>query len=400
MISDKRILLIISGGIAAYKTPELVRQLTKMGAKVRVVLTESGSQFVAPMALEALTQDTVYQDLFSLTDENTMGHIELSRDADLLIVAPATADIMAKMATGQANDLATTVLLATDKPVVIAPAMNVRMWEHEATRANLKTLITRGIHVIGPGEGDMACGEFGMGRMSQPEEIVETVQRFFAGHGRLSGKRAIVTSGPTHEPIDPVRYIANRSSGKQGHAIARALARLGADVTLISGPTALEPPAGVQVIDVQSAQDMMEAALSQLPADIAVCAAAVADWRVTGNADQKMKKTKGELPSLNLTENPDILKTLGSNKKNRPTLLIGFAAETENIIKNAQSKLRAKKCDWVLANDVSTLTDTFGGDHNTIHLVHKDGVEDWPRLSKEAVAEKLAERIADKLEKL
>lgn len=401
MITNKRILLIVSGGIAAYKTPELVRQLTKAGARVRVILTEAGEQFVTSMTLESLTGDTVYQDLFSLTDENTMGHIELSRDADILVVAPATADIMAKMATGQASDLATTALLATDKPVVIAPAMNVRMWEHPATRENLSTLMSRGIHVIGPDEGDMACGEYGMGRMSEPAEIVETVIRFFRGSERLGGVRAIVTSGPTYEPIDPVRYIANRSSGKQGHAIASALASLGAEVTLVSGPTNLANPDGVNVVKVQSAIEMMAACESALPAQIAVCAAAVADWRVATEASEKMKKTGKGLPALKLTENPDILSTLGHNKKHRPEFLIGFAAETENIVKNAQAKLAAKKCDWILANDVSSATGTFGGDHNTIHLVTGPGkkdVEDWPRLSKIEVAAKLADRIADTIE--
>ncbi|MBT4890377.1 MAG: bifunctional phosphopantothenoylcysteine decarboxylase/phosphopantothenate--cysteine ligase CoaBC [Rhodospirillales bacterium] len=398
MIIDKRILLVVTGGIAAYKTPELVRQLTKAGARVRVILTKGGAQFVTPMTLEALTQDTVYQDLFSLTDENSMGHIELSRDADLVIVAPATADIMAKMAAGMADDLATTALLATDKPVIIAPAMNVRMWEHPATRDNLKTLISRDITIIGPDEGDMACGEYGMGRMSAPEEIVETAVRFFSASGRLSGKRAIVTSGPTHEAIDPVRYIANHSSGKQGHAIASALAAQGCEVTLVSGPTNQSNPAGVHVVPVRTAREMLAACVASLPADIAVCAAAVADWRVSDEASQKMKKDGKSLAPLELCENPDILKTLGNSGTQRPGLLVGFAAETENIIDNARVKLSTKNCDWVLANDVSSDAGTFGGEHNTIHLVQQDDVEDWPRLTKDAVAEKLASRIADTLE--
>ncbi len=400
MINNKRILLIVTGGIAACKTPELIRQLTKAGARVRVILSKGGAQFVTPMTLGALSGDTVYQDLFSLTDENTMGHIELSRDADLVVVAPATADIMAKMAAGLTDDLASTTLLATDKPVIIAPSMNVRMWEHPATRNNVKTLISRGISVIGPEEGDMACGEYGMGRMSEPCDITETVERFFSADGRLSGFRALVTSGPTHEAIDPVRFLANRSSGKQGHAIARALAGLGADTTLITGPTGLADLSGVAMVHVESARDMLAACQSVLPSDIAVCAAAVADWRVADQATRKIKKTgNAGPPPLALCENPDILHILGHGGKRRPGLLIGFAAETDNVIDHGRLKREQKNCDWILANNVSPDSGTFGGDYNTIHFIHRDGVEDWPRLTKDQVAEKLADRIAITLER-
>jgi len=399
MLNGKRVLLIVAGGIAAYKSLELVRRVREAGGQVRAILTESGAQFVTPMSLGALSGDTVYQDLFSLTDEADMGHIQLSRDADLVVVAPATADIMAKMAGGLASDLATTALLATDKPVMIAPAMNVRMWDHAATQANLATLKARGIRVIGPGEGDMACGEFGMGRMAEPAEILQAITDFFLLGDRLKGRRALVTSGPTYEAIDPVRYIANRSSGKQGHAIAAALATLGADTTLVSGPTRLGHPAGVNVVEVESARDMLAACEQNLPADVAVCAAAVADWRVADEAGQKIKKTAGEAPKpLALTENPDILKSLGGMGNRRPGLLVGFAAETENVVDNARRKLETKGCDWIVANDVSHGTGTFGGDDNTVHLVSAGGTEDWPRASKQEVARRLAERIAETLE--
>ncbi|MEQ8667157.1 MAG: bifunctional phosphopantothenoylcysteine decarboxylase/phosphopantothenate--cysteine ligase CoaBC [Rhodospirillales bacterium] len=399
MLAGKRILLIVAGGIAAYKSLELVRRVRETGASVRAVLTDAGAEFVTPMALGALTGDTVYRDLFSLTEESDMGHIQLSRDADLLVVAPATADIMAKMATGQANDLATTALLATDKPVMIAPAMNVRMWQHPATQANLDTLKQRGVAVIGPDDGDMACGEYGPGRMVEPDAILQAIVGFFAMSARLSGRRALVTSGPTHEAIDPVRYIANRSSGKQGHAIARALAGLGADTTLVSGPTNLGDPPGVRVIRVESARDMLTACEQSLPADVAVCAAAVADWRVADEAVQKIKKAPGKAPPpLVLAENPDILRSLGAMGNRRPGLLVGFAAETDNVVDNARRKLAAKGCDWIVANDVSTGTGTFGGDDNTVHLVRAGGVEDWPRASKQDVATRLADRIAETLE--
>lgn len=396
MLAGKRILLIVSGGIAAYKTPDLVRRLKERGASVRCVLTQGGSQFVTPLALGAVSGEKVYQDLFSLTDEHEMGHIRLSREADVLLVAPASADILARMASGRADDLATTALLATDKPVLIAPAMNVRMWTHAATAANLDVLQKRGVRVIGPEEGDMACGEWGPGRMSEPLAICDALEAFFSGAGRLSGKRALITSGPTYEPIDPVRYIANRSSGKQGHAIADAFSRMGAETTLVTGPSTLADPPGVTVIRIETARQMLEACTGALPADVAVCAAAVADWRVDNEAAEKLKKTPdGALPSLSFAENPDILASLSQAGNERPGLVIGFAAETENVIGHAQAKLTRKGCDWILANDVSPETGTFGGDDNTIHLVRPDGVEAWPTLSKQAVADRLAARVAD-----
>ncbi|MDA0786447.1 MAG: bifunctional phosphopantothenoylcysteine decarboxylase/phosphopantothenate--cysteine ligase CoaBC [Proteobacteria bacterium] len=398
MLHGKRILLIVSGGIAAYKSLELVRRLRERGADVRCVLTRGGSQFVTPLSLAALSEDKVYTELFSLTDEAEMGHIQLSRDADLLVVAPATADILAKMAQGQADDLASTVLLATDKDVMVAPAMNVRMWEHAATQANLETLRGRGVHVIGPEEGDMACGEFGLGRLSEPGDIAAAISDFFQSSAPLSGRRALVTSGPTHEPIDPVRYIANRSSGRQGHAIAAALASRGAATTLVSGPTNLPDPPGVTVVHVESARDMLAACEAALPADVAVCAAAVADWRVAKMANEKLKKNGAGLPALEMAENPDILATLAAATNTRPRLVIGFAAETEQVVENARAKRKRKGCDWILANDVSPETGTFGGGDNTIHLVSADGVEDWPRMSKTDVANRLADRIAQTLE--
>lgn len=394
MLHGKRVLLIISGGIAAYKSLELIRLLRKNGLAVRCILTRGGAQFVTPLTVSALTEDKVYTDLFSLTDEAEMGHIQLSREADLVVVAPASADILAKMARGLADDLASTALLATDKPVMVAPAMNVRMWQHAATQANLTTLLERGVRFVGPDEGDMACGEFGPGRLAEPEEIAAAISSYFGDHSPLAGRRALVTSGPTHEPIDPVRYIANRSSGRQGHAIAAALARHGATTTLISGPTSLPDPAGVEVVHIETAQQMLEACQAALPADVAVCAAAVADWRVATEAAEKMKKTKGELPTLDMAANPDILATLSAAGNARPQLVIGFAAETENIVANAQTKRANKGCDWLLANDVSPDSGTFGGADNTIHLISADGVEDWPRMSKEDVADRLAERVA------
>jgi len=397
MLHGKRILLIVSGGIAAYKSLELVRRLRERGASVRCVLTRGGAQFVTPLSLSALSEDKVYTDLFSLTDEAEMGHIQLSRDADLLLVVPASADILAKMAHGQADDLATTPLLATHKVVMVAPAMNVRMWTHAATQANLATLRERGVHFVGPTEGDMACGEFGPGRMAEPNEIADAVSDFFEDSAPLSGRRALVTSGPTHEPIDPVRYIANRSSGRQGHAIAAALARCGAKTTLVSGPTSLSDPAGVETVHVESAGDMLAACERALPADIAVCAAAVADWRVATQTTEKLKKTGSGVPALEMAENPDILATLAAAANTRPGLVIGFAAETENVVTHAQAKREKKGCDWILANDVSPETGTFGGADNTIHLVSAAGVEDWPRMSKTDVADRLAERISQHL---
>ena len=392
-LAGKKVLLVIAGGIAAYKALELIRRLKERGASVTAVLTANAQHFVTPLSVGALTGEKVFTDLFSLTDEQEMGHIELSRAADLLVVAPATADLMARMATGRADDLAATVLLATDKPVLIAPAMNVRMWQHAATQRNLKQLLADGIAVVGPNDGDMACGEFGPGRMAEPMEIVAAIEGMF-GDRPLAGRRALVTSGPTHEPIDPVRYIANRSSGKQGHAIAAALAALGAEVTLVSGPTSLPDPAGVKTVRVETAADMLAACTKALPADVAVCAAAVADWRVAGAASNKLKKGTGPLPTLSLSENPDILKTLSAAGPTRPALVIGFAAETETVVAHATAKRAKKGCDWIVANDVSPAAGTFGGDANAVTLISAAGAEAWPKLSKTEVAQRLANRIA------
>ncbi len=395
MLNGKRILLVISGGIAAFKALELIRRLRERGASVRCVLSRSAPQFVTPLSVSALSGDKVYSDLFSLTDEAEMGHIQLSRDADLLVVAPASADLLAKMAHGLADDLASTVLLATDKKVLVAPAMNVRMWQHPATQRNVAQLKADGVGFIGPVDGEMACNEYGPGRMSEPAEIVEAVESFFNRAAPLQGRKIIVTSGPTHEPIDPVRYIANRSSGKQGHAIAAALAAAGAEVILVSGPVNLPDPPGVKTIHVEAARDMFSACFLNLPADAAIFAAAVADWRVAVESDQKMKKSGELAPSLQLAENPDILRAIATtDAKRRPKLVIGFAAETEKVVEHAQAKLKKKSCDWILANDASPASGTFGGDDNTIHLVTPAGVENWPRMSKQAVAEQLAGRIA------
>jgi phosphopantothenoylcysteine decarboxylase/phosphopantothenate--cysteine ligase len=396
MLAGKRILLIVSGGIAAYKALELIRRLRERGASVRSVLTAGGAQFVTPLSLAALTEDKVYTDLFSLTDESEMGHIRLSREADLVVVAPASADILAKLAQGLAGDLASTLLLATDKPVLVAPAMNHRMWHHPATQANLAALEARGVRRVGPTEGAMACNEHGMGRLAEPEEILAAISAHFAAGAPLSGRRALVTSGPTWEAIDPVRFIANRSSGRQGHAIAAALARAGAATVLVSGPTAEPDPAGVETRRVESAEQMLAACRAALPADIAVCAAAVADWRPAAPATQKLKKEAGA-PALDFARNPDILASLSASGTQRPRLVVGFAAETENLLANARKKLAAKGCDWIVANDVGDGTGTFGGADNTVHLVSADGVEDWPRLSKTEVAERLAARIAARL---
>jgi len=393
VLTGKRILLIVSGGIAAYKALELIRRLRERGAQVRTILTRGGAQFVTPLSLAALSEDKVYQDLFSLTDESEMGHIELSRAADLLVVAPASADLMAKMAAGLADDLASTALLATDKPVLLAPAMNVRMWLHPATQANLASLLARGVSCVGPGEGDMACGEYGPGRMAEPLEILAAIEAQFRDRSPLSGRKALVTSGPTHEALDPVRYLANRSSGKQGHAIAAALARRGAATTLVTGPSHEPDPAGVKVVRIESARDMLAACTAALPVDAVVCAAAVSDWRPADAAAQKMKKN-GRSPSLKLVENPDILATLSRAGNKRPRLVVGFAAETENVVAHAREKRAKKGCDWILANDVSPPSGTFGGERNTIHLISAEGIEDWPTLSKAEVAERLAERIA------
>ena len=396
----KSVLLVISGGIAAVKCPDLIRRLSALDISTRCILTPSGAKFVTPLSLAALSGDNVYDDLFSLTDESQMGHIELSREADLVLVVPATAHILARMASGLADDLATTALLATDKPVMVAPAMNVRMWEHAATVQNLNILRQRGVVVIGPEEGEMACGEFGYGRMSEPEDIVKKIKEYFCQGNRLSGKRALVTSGPTFEAIDPVRYIANRSSGKQGHAIANALARLGADTTLVSGPSNEPDPSGVSVVHVQNARDMLAACESALPADIVVCAAAVSDWRTSKQSQSKLKKCGSVSDVLELTLNPDILANLSKPSNKRPSLVVGFAAETDDIIAHATQKRTSKGCDWIVANDVSSGTDTFGGDHNTVNLITADRIENWPKMSKRQVAGKLALRIADTLDQL
>jgi phosphopantothenoylcysteine decarboxylase/phosphopantothenate--cysteine ligase len=398
MLRGKRILLVVAGGIAAYKSLELVRRLREQGASVRAVLTKAGAEFVTPLSLAALTGDKVYGELFDLTDEAEMGHIQLSRDADLLVVAPATADIMAKLATGRADDLASTALLATDKPVLMAPAMNVRMWEHPATRENLATLRRRGTRFVGPDEGDMACGEYGYGRMAEPGEILEAIAAHLRAAVRLAGRRALVTSGPTFEPLDPVRFLGNRSSGKQGHAIAEALAAAGAETTLVTGPVALPDPAGVRTVHVETAEQMLAACRDALPADVAVCAAAVADWRPASMADQKLKKGAGAAPEVELVPNPDILAELSRPGPHRPALVVGFAAETERVVEHARAKLAKKGCDWILANDVSPATGTFGGAETTIHLIDGSapgaGDAAWPRLTKREVGVRLAERIA------
>ena len=395
-MNGKNILLIISGGIAAVKTPDLIRKLTQEGARVIPVLTRSGAQFVTPLSIAALAGSKVYIDLFDLTDEAEMGHIELSRSADLILVAPATAHIMAKMAQGLADDLASTLLLATDTPVMIAPSMNVRMWDHAATQRNLTTLQADGVHMIGPNEGEMACGEFGFGRMAEVPEILQAVTRHFE-KGPLSGRHVLVTSGPTHEPIDPVRYIANRSSGAQGTALAEALRDLGARVSFVTGPADFDVPTGVEVHRVQTAQEMLAAVQAILPVDAAVFAAAVADWRVEGAQDQKIKKqTSGALPVLNFVENPDILATVSSHE-HRPKLVIGFAAETNDVIANATAKRLRKGCDWIVANDVTPATGIMGGANNTVTVIDANGPEGWSNMPKTEVARMLALRIAGAL---
>lgn len=393
-MSEQRILLIVGGGIAAYKALELTRLARKAGIAVRPILTRAGAQFVTPLSLSALAEDRVYSELFDLTDEAEMGHIELSRSADLVVVAPATADLMAKGANGLAGDLASTTLLATDKPVLMAPAMNVRMWEHPATQRNLRQLQADGVLFVGPDEGAMACGEYGPGRMAEPPAILEAIQAALAGVAArpLAGKRAVVTAGPTAEPIDPVRLITNRSSGKQGYAIAGALAALGAEVTLVSGPTALAAPTGVRRVDVETAREMLAACEAALPADIAICVAAVADWRPESLNGQKIKKGAGGPPTITLVENPDILATLSKAAK-RPRLVVGFAAETNDVEAHAKAKLDRKGCDWIVANDVS-VEGTMGGDENAVAIVSKGGIERWDRMAKGEVARRLAARIA------
>jgi len=389
----KSILLIIGGGIAAYKSLELIRRLADRGVKTRAILTKAGAQFITPLSVSALTGGPVYEDLFSLTDEAAMGHIQLSRSADLVVVAPATADLMAKMANGLANDLASTSLLATDKQVLMAPAMNVRMWEQAAVQRNVQTLKRDGVSFAGPNDGEMACGEFGPGRMAEPHEIIAAIENILGATGPLKGMRALVTAGPTREPMDPVRFLANHSSGKQGYAIAGALAAAGADTVLVSGPVSLPAPPGVRRIAVNTAREMLAACESALPADILVMAAAVADWRPDIIANGKLKKTTERVvPLIKLVENPDILATLAASAA-RPRLVIGFAAETDDVVQNAIAKRARKGVDWIIANDVSG--DVMGGEKNRVHLVSEAGVEDWPEMSKQDVGVRLVARIAE-----
>jgi phosphopantothenoylcysteine decarboxylase/phosphopantothenate--cysteine ligase len=413
-VQNKRILLIVGGGIAAYKSLDLVRRLKERGASVRAILTKGGAEFVTPLSLSVLAEEKVFTDLFDLKDEAEIGHIRLSREADLIVVAPATADLLAKMAHGLADDLASAVLLAADKRVLAAPAMNVRMWEHAATQRNIARLREDGIAFVGPNEGEMACGEFGPGRMAEPAEIVEAIAgqigesaatvspTLVALKGQsadlLSGRRVLITSGPTYEPIDPVRYIANRSSGRQGHALARAAKALGADVILVSGPVSLPDPEGVRVVRVETANEMLSATLAALPADIAICAAAVADWRAADEAPHKLKKQgqSGET-TLKLTQNPDVLAAVAAAGAKRPRLVIGFAAETENLIANATAKRRTKGADWIVANDVWPGTGAMGGDRTQIHLITQAGVEDWPPMSKDEMAARLLARAGEAL---
>ncbi|HPD83445.1 MAG TPA: bifunctional phosphopantothenoylcysteine decarboxylase/phosphopantothenate--cysteine ligase CoaBC [Alphaproteobacteria bacterium] len=393
MLAGKRILLIISGGIAAYKSLELIRGFKKSGANVRCILTKGGSHFVTPLSVAALTEEPVYDDLWSLKDETEMGHIRLSREADIIVVAPASANLLAQMTHGLAEDLASTTLLATNRPVLVCPAMNPMMWNHTATQENLTTLRARGVQILMPTEGDMACGETGTGRMQEPEDILHAVIAYFQNHKPLAGRSAVVTSGPTHEPIDPVRFIGNRSSGKQGHAIAQALNDAGASVTLVTGPVNLPDPLGLQTVRVQTAAEMYAAVQEALPADIAVCAAAVSDWRVMQPASNKIKKNGGEPPLLQLSENQDILKSIAAHDTLRPSLVIGFAAETENLLENAKAKRLKKSCDWIIANDVSD--NVFGAEENHVYLIKDNHMTEWPRTSKEAVARDLTQEIID-----
>ncbi len=400
-LKNKSILLIISGGIAAYKSLELIRLIRKNGGNVRCILTDGGKQFVTPLSISALSENEVYTNLWSLKDETEMGHIRLSREADLIIIAPASANIIAQMAHGLAQDLATTTLLAANTPITIAPAMNHQMWSNPATQTNIATLQQRGIEIIPPTEGDMACGEFGTGRMSEPDDILHHIITSLTPEKLpLKGKHAIVTSGPTYEPIDPVRFIGNRSSGKQGQAIARALKNAGANVTLITGPTALPPPTDITTINIETAAQMLEATEKSLPANICICAAAVSDWSPENTTKNKIKKTKSTPPEIKLKENKDILKTL-SNHINRPDLVIGFAAETENLKANAQSKLTRKNCDWILANNIhpsnarSTNKTIFGSDQNHVYLITSSGIQDWLPMTKQAIAEKLTNEIIE-----
>ena len=406
-LSGRSVLLIIGGGIAAYKSLELIRLLKQRQAKVTAILTKAAEQFVTQLSVASLTKEKAYTDLFSLTDEVEMGHIELSRSADLLVVAPASADLMAKMAQGIANDLASTTLLATDKKILIAPAMNVRMWQHPATMRNLSTLKADGVLVVGPNDGEMACGEYGPGRMAEPAEILAGIEAYFAGGALplaggsaarpLAGRKVLITAGPTHEPIDPVRYIANKSSGRQGYALAEAAVAMGAQTILVSGPVHLPIPPGAQMMPVETALEMLETVEAELPADIAIFAAAVADWRVAAAADQKLKKGAGGLPDLKLAENPDILKSVAQAKSKRPKLVVGFAAETQNVIDNAKAKLAKKGCDLIIANDVSADKGVMGGERNMVHLVSPSGVESWPEMDKREVARRLMEDFTRRL---
>ena len=392
-----RILLIIGGGVAAYKSLELIRELKRRDIGSRVILTRAGGEFITPLSASSLSGDKCYTELFNLTDEAEMGHIELSRSADLIVVAPATADLLSKAAGGQANDLASTALMATDKPVLFAPAMNVRMWEHAATQRNVAQLKTDGAIIVGPDEGEMACGEYGPGRMAEPIEIADAIEAHFAKNaaGPLTGKRVLVTAGPTHEALDPVRYIANRSSGKQGYAIAAALRNLGADVALVTGPTNIPLPKGVELFRVETARQMMDASEKALPVDCAVCCAAVADYRPSIESEHKIKKERGGLTSIPVEENPDILKTISQLTTGRPRLVVGFAAETDDVLTHAEVKRKRKGCDWMVANDVSPGEHcAMGGERNTIYLITDDGEEAWPEMPKDEVARKLASRIA------
>jgi phosphopantothenoylcysteine decarboxylase/phosphopantothenate--cysteine ligase len=400
MLEERRILLIISGGIAAFKSLDLIRRLRERGAMVTPVMTKASAEFVTPLSVSAMAGEKVFQDLFDLTSEAEMGHIELSRSADLIVVAPASADLIAKMAGGHANDLASTLLLATDTPVLVAPAMNLRMWSHAATQRNITYLKDDSINFVGPNEGDMACGEFGLGRMAEPLEIVTAIEEYFMAMGpanALAGRRVLVTSGPTHEPIDPVRYIANRSSGAQGSAIAKALIELGADVIFVTGPADVQPPIGVHLIEVETAIQMLEAVEKEMPCDAAIFAAAVADWRVVDTPSSKIKKVNGQLPVLEFAENPDILARISNRTKTRPDLVVGFAAETEDVIENATKKRARKGCDWIVANDVSPETGIMGGSENAVTLITSQGAQGWDRMSKSAVARQLAMKIANAL---
>jgi phosphopantothenoylcysteine decarboxylase/phosphopantothenate--cysteine ligase len=398
VLANRRILLVIGGGIAAYKSLDLIRRLRERGAEVRCILTAGAQHFVTPLAAAALSGSPAHTDLFDRADEAEIGHIRLAREADAVVVAPASASLMARMAHGMAHDLAATVLLATTRPILIAPAMNPTMWAHPATVRNLATLKADGVAVVGPNTGRMAESEEGPGRMAEPTEIADALEQLLsarAGSGALAGKRVLVTSGPTHEPIDPVRYIANRSSGRQGHAIAAAFAAAGAEVTLLSGPVTIPDPPGVKVVQVESARDMLNAVNSALPADVAVFAAAVADWRSAATAPEKMKKDGAAIPPLALVENPDILATVSHLKEGRPRLVVGFAAETENVVENARAKLARKGCDLIVANDVAPAQGVFGGTQNTVHLVGADQVETWPTLDKDEVARRLVARLSE-----